>query len=456
MEGVALLYPQTFIRAACFVFISSILILVETHRVFAAQVTIGWIPSQESDLAGYRLYYGIDSRAYPYTVDTGTNPSGTVSGLVEGETYYFAATVYDNSNNESIFSEELIYKVPVDGSASPDLEDRLFVEDAEDGTTDGWTFYDRRSAGAQITNIFDDDRQSQVIWVRGSGVQDGFQLQNADGSKWRITNKFMMQWDMKCSERVIIYVDVETDQGHRYLTYDTVDHSNLGTGRYVFHGLGTDIMDGQWYTIVRDLQEDLEEAQPGVKILEVNGIKVRGNVRFDDIQFADNFPVTVYEDAEDGTTDRWRIYDSNPAGAQITNIIDDDRQSRVIWVRGTGRENGFQLRNADGSNWRNTDQFRIQWEMSCSEPVSIFVDVETDQGHRYLYYSADDTDYLALGTYIHHGLGTHIKDGQWRTITRDMQADLEEAQPGVAILEVNGLLTRGNVKFDNLMLMSTP
>ncbi len=74
-------------------------------------------------------------------------------------------------------------------------------------------------------------------------------------------------------------------------------------------------MDGQWQTFYRDLQADLEEAQPGVTILEVNGFLIRGSGRVDDIRLLSVMPpshVSNYEDAEDGTTAGWDVYDSDP------------------------------------------------------------------------------------------------------------------------------------------------
>ena len=39
--------------------------------------------------------------------------AATISGLVEGQTYYFAATTYDVLNRESVFSDEIAYTVPL-------------------------------------------------------------------------------------------------------------------------------------------------------------------------------------------------------------------------------------------------------------------------------------------------------------------------------------------------------
>jgi len=38
---------------------------------------------------------------------------------------------------------------------------------------------------------------------------------------------------------------------------------------------------------------------------------------------------TVYENADTGTTEKWDIYDTDPAGATIENINDVDRNSNV-------------------------------------------------------------------------------------------------------------------------------
>ena len=63
-----------------------------------------------------------------------------------------------------------------------------------------------------------------------------------------------------------------------------------------------------------------------------------------------------------------------------------------------------------------------------------------------------NTSSLGTGTYVHHGLGASAKDGQWHTFTRDLQADLEAAQPGNTILEVNGFFIRGSGRVDDISM----
>jgi len=78
----------------------------------AAQVTLAWDPDTDPDLAGYKLYYGNSSASYQSSVDVGNVTSYTLSGLLEGQIYYFAATAYNLSGSESGFSNEVSKAIP--------------------------------------------------------------------------------------------------------------------------------------------------------------------------------------------------------------------------------------------------------------------------------------------------------------------------------------------------------
>jgi hypothetical protein len=82
-------------------------------RVFPVrQVTLEWDPNTEPNLAGYRLYVGTTSGAYGRSVNAGLATSCTVTDLLGGHTYYFAATAYNTSGAESTKSNEVTYTVP--------------------------------------------------------------------------------------------------------------------------------------------------------------------------------------------------------------------------------------------------------------------------------------------------------------------------------------------------------
>lgn len=93
------------------------LFLLATTSLFAAQKTLSWNPNSESDLAGYKVYYGKTSKddagfvEYDTVKDVGNVTSHIVIDLIEGDTYFFAATAYDFSGNESGYSSEASYDV---------------------------------------------------------------------------------------------------------------------------------------------------------------------------------------------------------------------------------------------------------------------------------------------------------------------------------------------------------
>jgi len=47
----------------------------------------------------------------------------------------------------------------------------------------------------------------------------------------------------------VVYLDVETSAGHRYIYYTPNDYDDLGSDEYVHHGLGAVTKEGQWRTV---------------------------------------------------------------------------------------------------------------------------------------------------------------------------------------------------------------
>lgn len=163
--------------------------------------------------------------------------------------------------------------------------------------------------------------------------------------KWHNSSQFVAEWSMKYFRDFRVYFDVETSTGHRYLSYLPRDRNHFEGGKYIHHGLGKEILEGHWHTFIRDLQADLSKVLPGITILEVNGFLISGSGYVDDIKLRDASSVTVYEDAEDGTTIGWDIYyDNTSIGAKIENIYDKDRNSRVIHLVGSGLDSGYRLK----------------------------------------------------------------------------------------------------------------
>jgi hypothetical protein len=95
-------------------FLWSVLLAVVQFSAFATgSVTLAWNPSTDPIVAGYNIYYGGASGTYTNKIRAGNATNATISGLVQGATYYFAATTYTASNVESSCSSEVSYQIPL-------------------------------------------------------------------------------------------------------------------------------------------------------------------------------------------------------------------------------------------------------------------------------------------------------------------------------------------------------
>ena len=84
----------------------TILVLTWAALVHAQQVTLAWDASPASGLAGYRIYYGTNSRAYVYKLNTGLARTKRVT-LPRYGRWFFAVTAYATNGVESSFSNEV-------------------------------------------------------------------------------------------------------------------------------------------------------------------------------------------------------------------------------------------------------------------------------------------------------------------------------------------------------------
>lgn len=94
-----------FLKLAIFIFLPNL--------AYSAEVSLAWDPNTETDLAGYKIYYGSSSRNYEFSIDVSNIIPYTISSLENGRTYYFAATAYNTSGYESEYSNEVVYNIPL-------------------------------------------------------------------------------------------------------------------------------------------------------------------------------------------------------------------------------------------------------------------------------------------------------------------------------------------------------
>ncbi len=171
----------------------------------------------------------------------------------------------------------------------------------------------------------------------------------------------------------------------------------------------------------------------------------------DDYEWRDIVYPIVRSDAEDGTTNAWRIYDQTPAGATIENIQDNTINSRVIELTGTGRRNGFALGWIRGARaWDERERTNLSWRMNFDDRFVIYVHLSTSKGERYLIYSAIDNNIGRDGQYIYIGLGANMRDGRWHNIYRDIAEDLETYEADNTLIAINAFLVRGSGRIDKV------
>jgi hypothetical protein len=94
-------------------FLALCLLLLCVAAGDAAQVTVGWDPNTEPDIAGYKVYYGTVSRNYSLYIDAANLTSSAIPNLQPGQTYYIAVSAYTTARVESDYSNEVTYRVPL-------------------------------------------------------------------------------------------------------------------------------------------------------------------------------------------------------------------------------------------------------------------------------------------------------------------------------------------------------
>lgn len=96
----------------------AIALLFCANHALAIDVKLAWDANTETNLSGYKVYYGTSSRTYGTPINAGNVTTYTVTNLSNG-TYYFAVTAYNTTGQESGYSNEVVATLSCTYSISP-------------------------------------------------------------------------------------------------------------------------------------------------------------------------------------------------------------------------------------------------------------------------------------------------------------------------------------------------
>lgn len=196
---------------------------------YALDVTLAWDPNSETDLAGYKIYYGTaaggpyngigsSDGSSPIVVPLGnlTNPASpefTVRGLADG-TYYFVATAYNSGAFESGYSNEVSAQAsttPPPTNSAPTLSSLEI-----NGTSGSTAVYSNDLNGQVDIRIVasDDSLVSQYLVLDGNNNPNGGTFTGIPGGQRQYPIFAVTDFPLNNAEgNHTIYAWVKDDQG---------------------------------------------------------------------------------------------------------------------------------------------------------------------------------------------------------------------------------------------------
>ena len=157
----------------------TLLLLLSSQTVWAADITLAWNPNTEEDLSGYRIYYREEGQNYDYQNPAweGTATTCTIPDLNNNTTYYFIARAFDTSNNESEDSDEACYRPnrppvlnPIGAKTVDEGQLLAFTITANDPDGDNLLF----SASNVPTGAAFDSAAQTFTWNPGYGAEGNY------------------------------------------------------------------------------------------------------------------------------------------------------------------------------------------------------------------------------------------------------------------------------------------
>ncbi|MCI0690945.1 T9SS type A sorting domain-containing protein [candidate division KSB1 bacterium] len=155
-------------------------LLLAVTPVIAADLKITWQPNREPDLAGYFVYYAVQTGFYNYRLAAGLQTEYTIRNLKPGATYFIAVTAVDTAGNESAFSEQVRVSIPAAAGGTNTLPERHqllpsfpnpFETPKYDKTTFSFELHEPTRAKLQIFDVLGNLVVTLINGERQAGTQ---------------------------------------------------------------------------------------------------------------------------------------------------------------------------------------------------------------------------------------------------------------------------------------------
>ena len=138
---------------------------------WAGSLKIVWDANTESDLQGYRVYWGTASKKYTWQNDVGKLTQCDLGDLKTGVTYYIAVTAVDEWGNESAFSQEASAILSSDGN--PALPETIHLSSNYPNPFNPSTYVDVALPERQFVTVTVFNGKGQWVKRLHSGFLDG-------------------------------------------------------------------------------------------------------------------------------------------------------------------------------------------------------------------------------------------------------------------------------------------
>jgi len=133
----------------------------------------------------------------------------------------------------------------------------------------------------------------------------------------------------------------------------------------------------------------------------------------------------------------------------IVEVYDQEKQTKVIEFSSQSNRDTYINGARKGKKaWKERKSRTLKWSFKYSQNYVIIVTLTTIKGYRSLVYTANDKNFKS---YI--GLGSHTIQGEWVTITRNLEEDLRQQDPTNKILSVNGFAIRGEGRIADVHML---